>query len=56
MYAAQSTSAFATPSTTRRNNNNMHYYIAGEASESITRTKFETSYSNVSSAYNPNTS
>jgi hypothetical protein len=30
----------------------MHCYIDGEVSESITRTKFETPYSDVSSAYN----
>jgi hypothetical protein len=55
-YVAQSTSTFATPSTTHRSNNSMHCYIDGEVFESITGTKFETSYFDVSSAYNPNTS
>jgi hypothetical protein len=56
LYVAQSTSTSATPSTSHRSNNNMHYYINGKVYEFVTRTKFETSYSNVFSAYNPNTS
>ncbi len=52
LYVAQSTSTSVTPLTSHRSNNSMHCYIDGEASESITRTKFETSYSDVFSAYN----
>jgi LAS superfamily LD-carboxypeptidase LdcB len=56
VYVAQSSSTSTTPSTSHRSNNNMHYYINGKVYEFVTRTKFETSYSNVFSAYNPNTS
>ncbi len=48
LYAAQSTSTSTTPSTSHRNNNNMQCYIDGEAFKSITGTKFETSYFDVS--------
>jgi hypothetical protein len=51
LYATQSTSTSATPSTSRRNNSGMHCYIGGEASKFVFGTKFETSYSNVSSAH-----
>jgi hypothetical protein len=51
LYATQSTSTFATPSTSRRNNSGMHCYIGGEASKFVFGTKFEASYSNVSSAH-----
>ncbi len=56
LYAAQSTSTSTTPSISHKSNNSTHCYIDGEASKFITRTKFETSFSDVSSAYNLNTS
>jgi hypothetical protein len=51
LYATQSTSTSATPSTSHRNNSGMHCYIGGEAFESIYGTKFEISYFNVFSAH-----
>ncbi len=56
LYVSQSTSTSATPSTSHRSKNSMHCYINGKVFEFVVRTKFETSYSNVFSAYNPNTS
>jgi hypothetical protein len=56
MYVAQSSSTSTTLSTSHRSNNNMHCYIDGEAFKSIIWTKFETSYFDVSSVYNLNTS
>jgi hypothetical protein len=54
LYVAQSTSTFATSSTSYKNNSAMHCYIDGDAFESKMGTKFETPYSNVSNAYIPN--
>jgi hypothetical protein len=51
LYATQSTSTFATPSTSHTSKNGMHCYIDGEAFESIIRTKLGTSYFDVYSAY-----
>ncbi len=56
LHVAQSTLTFTTPSTSHKSNSGMHCYIDGEACESITGTKFGTSYYDVSNAYIPNTS
>lgn len=56
LYVAQSTLTSTTPSTSHKSNSGMHCYIDGEAYESITETKFGTSYYDVSNAYNPNIS